>query len=560
MKLQRTHTIVAVVALSTWALAHCVEAGGFGGRGGGRGAGMRGGFSGGGGGGGRPSFNTSRPNFSAQRPQMNRSSLNRPAINQPSINRPSTSRPPSFNRPSTSLPHLGGGNFSLPASGANRPSLSNRPNTLPGSGTRPGLGTRPGVGDRPGIGTKPGIGDRPSLDPRPGTGSRPGGSTRPAMPSLPGGKPPSTGDLGDFLGLDGPLRPGNGTRPGLPTTRPDRPSTRPQPGLANRLPGNRPGIGDGRPGNGVARPGLGDGRPGLRPNIDIGEIRVGDNNIIGNRPTWADIDRDRVTQINNRWQNGLDGISDWPSRYPKRLDQYHRWGDHIRGRWGYGRYPLFGPRWWGGHRFRWGSWSYFYVYNTYPYTYWWTTPTYPQLTSWFTWSTSYPTWQQPVYYDYGSGGNVTYEDNRVYIGDQEVASGEEFAQSAAELATVDAPESQDEAEDAAWLPLGTFVLTTDADDVDPSRVVQLAVNKEGVISGVIHNRDTDQTDAIQGQVDKETQRVALRVGESEDIVVETGLYNLTQDEVPVLVHFGTESQDKYLLIRLPEPEASEGTQ
>ena len=84
----------------------------------------------------------------------------------------------------------------------------------------------------------------------------------------------------------------------------------------------------------------------------------------------------------------------------------------------------------------------------------------------------------------------------------------------------------------------------------------MAVNKDGIISGTLYNRRTDKTDAIQGSVDKETQRVALRFGESETVVAETGLYNLTQDEAPLLVHFGTETQDNYLLVRLPEPDES----
>ncbi|MEM8911565.1 MAG: mu-protocadherin- cell-suface protein, partial [Planctomycetota bacterium] len=276
--------------------------------------------------------------------------------------------------------------------------------------------------------------------------------------------------------------------------------------------------------------------------------------VIGNRPSWNDIDRDRITQINDRWQNNIGSLNDWPARYPDRFDRYHRWGDGIRADWRYGRYPYFGPRWWSGHRFRWGSWSYFYVYNSYPYTYWYTTPTYNQCTSWFTWSAPASVWQQPVYYDYGTGGNVTYEDNRVYVGGEEVATADEFAQSAADLATAPEPESESAAEESEWLPLGTFALTTDEDDLDPSRVVQLAVNKDGIVSGVLYNKETDRSDAIQGRVDKETQRVALRFGESEDVIAETGLYNLTQDEASLLVHFGTEKQDTYLLVRLPEPE------
>jgi hypothetical protein len=38
------------------------------------------------------------------------------------------------------------------------------------------------------------------------------------------------------------------------------------------------------------------------------------------------------------------------------------------------------------------------------------------------------------------------------------------------------------------------------------------------------------------------------------VVVESGLYNLTNDEVPVLVHFGPDRQEPRTLIRLKQPE------
>ncbi len=39
------------------------------------------------------------------------------------------------------------------------------------------------------------------------------------------------------------------------------------------------------------------------------------------------------------------------------------------------------------------------------------------------------------------------------------------------------------------------------------------------------------------------------------MVVETGLYNLTNDEVPVLVNFGPDRQEERTLIRLTPPES-----
>jgi hypothetical protein len=174
------------------------------------------------------------------------------------------------------------------------------------------------------------------------------------------------------------------------------------------------------------------------------------------------------------------------------------------------------------------------------------------LNNWFSWSNG-SAWQEPYYYDYSDTGNVVYQDNSVYIGGQEIATAQEFAESAAALATIEPPASEEAAEAAEWMPLGTFALSTDEKDTDPTRVMQLAVDRQGVVSGTLYNTDTDVTQVIQGQVDKETQRVAFRFGETDDVVAETGLYNLTEQEVPLLVHFGPDRTETYLLVRLEAP-------
>src|SRR5262249_32860937 len=120
--------------------------------------------------------------------------------------------------------------------------------------------------------------------------------------------------------------------------------------------------------------------------------------------------------------------------------------------------------------------------------------------------------------------------------------------------TVPPPKSQAEAEKAQWMALGTFAVATNQKDADPSRVIQLAVDKQGIISGVLYNKDTDAAQTVQGQVDKQTQRVAFRIGDASNIVVESGLYNLTQEQAPVLVHFGADKVEQYLLVRLKQSE------
>ncbi len=463
----------------------------------------------------------------------------------------------SFNR--ASVPHLGGsssvsrpqfsgGNFSRPSSvsrptSVSRPSSASRPNFSSGGGFRPSGSSRPNT-SRPQVKDNPNLahfGNRPTTLPgttRPSLphlgggsggnfpnigGNRPGGGSRPNSPNIAGNRP-TAGGLGNFLGMDRPITPGN--RTGIVN----------QPNVGNRANiGNRNNVNINRP-------------------INLRNVNAG-NRVINNRPNWANINNNRLAGINNRWQSQVGGLRNWNTRFPARTAYWHGWANGVRSRWGnYNRFGWFNNAWWRRHYHPFAGWHYSYAFNRYPWTYWWSVPTFVGLTNWFAWSAPAGVWTQPIYYDYGPGGNVVYQDNSVYINGQPVATADEFAQSAAALATVPPPPDQAAAEKAEWMPLGTFGISANEKDVSPTRVIQLAVDKQGVISGTLYNTETDESQTVQGQVDKDTQRVALRFGDSQDIVAETGLYNLTQDEAPLLVHFGKEKVENWLLVRLKQPE------
>ena len=86
--------------------------------------------------------------------------------------------------------------------------------------------------------------------------------------------------------------------------------------------------------------------------------------------------------------------------------------------------------------------------------------------------------------------------------------------------------------------------------------LQLAVTKDGVISGTFYNETTGAVHPVEGIVDRKTQRAVWRAadGTNKDIVMETGIYNLTQDQTDVLVHFGPEKSQTWKLVRLKESE------
>ncbi len=173
---------------------------------------------------------------------------------------------------------------------------------------------------------------------------------------------------------------------------------------------------------------------------------------------------------------------------------------------------------------------------------------------------------EPVYYDYG---DTAYVDNsQVYMSGQPIATEEQYATQAIQLASVPVPapppvadpavETPDE--DAAmqqyaenWMPLGVFAVARQEDDSQPSYYLQIAVSKEGYISGTSYNSITDETLPITGSVDKQSQRAAWQIADRPDVVMETGIFNLTQDTAPALLHFGKEKTENRLLVRMEKP-------
>jgi hypothetical protein len=157
----------------------------------------------------------------------------------------------------------------------------------------------------------------------------------------------------------------------------------------------------------------------------------------------------------------------------------------------------------------------------------------------------------PVYYNYGS--NVTYQGDNVYVGGQDVGTSQEYYQGAQSLASAGS-EADAPSDSSDWMPLGVFSFSRNANTAS-NVTIQLAVNKEGVIRGNYTDTDTHKTQLIQGSVDKSTQRVAFTVGDNTTNIVETGLYNLTKDEAPALIHFGSDRTEQWLLVRLKQPDS-----
>jgi hypothetical protein len=158
--------------------------------------------------------------------------------------------------------------------------------------------------------------------------------------------------------------------------------------------------------------------------------------------------------------------------------------------------------------------------------------------------------QPPVYYDYGT--SIVYEDSNVYVNGDNAGTTEQYYDQAASIAATGAQAAAPS--DGDWLPLGVFAFSK-AENPKSDITIQLAINKEGVIRGNYTDTATKQNQVVQGSADKQTQRVAFTVGESKTNIIETGLYNLTKDEAPCLVHIGKDKTEQWLLVRLENPEA-----
>jgi hypothetical protein len=153
---------------------------------------------------------------------------------------------------------------------------------------------------------------------------------------------------------------------------------------------------------------------------------------------------------------------------------------------------------------------------------------------------------------YAYGENVYYSGDQVYYGDQPVATTEQYTEQAAALAA-SAPATPPQQGD--WLPLGVFALTQDgqATGSAPSLYMQLALSKQGVISGTVKNTISGKVQPLEGMADKKSQRVAWTVAGQERPIMETGLSNLAQDTAPALIHFADGQTQQWLMVHIPEP-------
>lgn len=202
--------------------------------------------------------------------------------------------------------------------------------------------------------------------------------------------------------------------------------------------------------------------------------------------------------------------------------------------------PAYGPGFWGGH----AHWRWHWANHR---RNWWAWASAGAVTGWLVgWNVG-----QPVYFDYGT--NVYYEGDNVYYEGEVIATADEYAQQAQEIASA-VPEDVDP-DNVDWMPLGVFALTQkDGSAEDATLFVQLAISKDGIIAGTFQNTATDDAFEVEGTIDEKSQRAAWGPVGKDWPIMETGLYNLTENEAGALLHFEGGDTQEWTMTRLDDPE------
>lgn len=369
-----------------------------------------------------------------------------------------------------------------------------------------------------------------------------GGTARPNLGAggvQPGGgfqRPTASNSPRPTVGTDRPNAPGRTDRPNVPG-RTDRPN----------LPGgtDRPNV-PARPGAGASSSQLNDFLGGGNQGVNRSGLRNEGRPNVGNdnRPRVGDRDNNS-TNINVGDVNVGNSV-DYTKNQRAWVDNHHTTGNQVRMNAG-NRYASAYNN--GAYRHGVvGGYPYYNGWNNRGAYYGWRPVTYAAFGTFMgaAWVSA-----KPRYYAYGAGGNVYYENNIVYVDGQAAGTPEEYAtQSTAMVASAPA-----QVPDTEWLPLGTFALTREGVN-DSQAILELAVNKQGVLAGTYYNEATQVSRSLKGMLDQASQRAAIGFadGINADVVLETGIQNLTQDEAPALLHQGKDRSGPVLLVRLQAPE------
>lgn len=167
---------------------------------------------------------------------------------------------------------------------------------------------------------------------------------------------------------------------------------------------------------------------------------------------------------------------------------------------------------------------------------WWRPAAWATLAGWGNWN-----WSTPYYYDDGGYAYPITTTESTY---STTTTPYQSAQSPQSTQTTGGD----------WLPLGVFAVASDPNTVaQTNHFLQLAINRNGEIVGVLYNSVTDTAHDITGMVDPNSQQAYWYMANKTDAPISsTGIYNLTEDQTPINVHFSDGSDQPWTLVRLQQ--------
>jgi hypothetical protein len=204
--------------------------------------------------------------------------------------------------------------------------------------------------------------------------------------------------------------------------------------------------------------------------------------------------------------------------------------------------------WWRDHRPHDHGGFYWDRYPHQPY-FWWTWASAPRINTWFSFG-----WPRPYYWDYGPGEYIYCYNGVIYVNGQWYMPAREYYQRTYVLVERVPEVTPEQAQQIEWLPLGVFAMTPEGTDRS-DLVLQLAVTDDGVLGGTLFNQATGESFAVEGVVEKATQRAVWSYADAagKRIVMETGIYNFTKPDTTALVHFSPDDMQIWQMVRLEQP-------
>lgn len=178
---------------------------------------------------------------------------------------------------------------------------------------------------------------------------------------------------------------------------------------------------------------------------------------------------------------------------------------------------------------------------------WWRPVAWTTLATWGAWN-----WSTPYYYDDGgyayplssAESTYPYPYSTTTTPSQPIQAQAQSIQSA----------QITEPTDGDWLPLGIFAVASDPNAAAQTNLfIQLAINRSGEIAGVLYNSVTDAAQDLTGMVDAKNQKAYWSMANRPDSpIASTGIYNLTEDQTTINVHFADGLDQTWILVRIQQ--------